>query len=329
MGWNINHYKPKQQPFCYYEKVITLKEFVILAVSLLLSGCMERQPFVSAPSQCPPSSVSMAVENPAPLEQGPSIAETGNPTGVHPYLQSRLQEIADGIYYPGMSEYERTKAAFDYVLENMTRGESIGREMWRIHGGGDSPIPYLEQRALSPLQFGVGMCEDYAAALTLLLRELGLEAEYVPGLLYTVEGELADHAWTVVKIDGTWYHLDSHLEDYISRGRTVRYRYFLHGDATFSLTHVWGQRLMDRGLLTPEQNQEIREHYIPETCPRDYPSVPQPQALHEAPAPDIASLTAQIEKEFSAYEQANGTLPPMELDIIPPVFGLEGYGPAD
>lgn len=73
------------------------------------------------------------------------------------------------------------------------------------------------------------MCEDYAAALTLLLREMGLEAAYVPGLTYSAEGNLVDHAWTLVKVDGVWYHLDSQLEDAISRRGSVGYRYFLRG----------------------------------------------------------------------------------------------------
>ena len=47
---------------------------------------------------------------------------------------------------------------------------------------------YLEQRALSVLLYHVGMCEDYAAALTLLYRAAGLQAEYVPGITYSGGG---------------------------------------------------------------------------------------------------------------------------------------------
>lgn len=133
-----------------------------------------------------------------------------------------------------MSEFEKSKAAFDYMLLHTDIGEPVLSDLWRIHGGREEAIPFLEQRALSPLRFGIGMCEDYAAALTLLLREMGLQALYVPGLTYSAEGHLVDHAWTMVQIDGIWYHLDSQLEDSISRHGMIRYKYFLRGDATLS-----------------------------------------------------------------------------------------------
>lgn len=307
-----------------------MKLFCFLLSFLMLSGCFaKREAYLSEPESTvsheenaiSQSSIPFSSESVLPEEwQQEDVVD-----GIHPFVKSRLQEIASMLLTPDMSEYARAKAAFDYVLDNMTREEAVGQELWRIHGGGDTPIPYLEQRALSPLHFGIGMCEDYAAALTLLLRELGLEAEYVPGLLYTVEGTLADHAWTVVQIDGTWYHLDSHLEDYISRGRTVRYRYFLHGDQTFAVTHVWGQRLINMRLLSQEQNEEIAARYIPPACPQDYPNPPQARTMQEAPMPDLDGLKEQINAEINAYQQQNGLLPEMELNRIPPVFGLEGY----
>lgn len=104
---------------------------------------------------------------------------------VHPYIAELVSNIVDKISNPKMSEYEWTKAAFDYMIWNTYLDELVGLDLWRIHGGGEQPIPFLEQRALSPQRFGVGMCEDYAAALTLLLRGMGLQAEYVPGPLPT------------------------------------------------------------------------------------------------------------------------------------------------
>lgn len=261
-------------------------------------------------------------------EPTPSNVPNSEIESLHPYIQSLLDGITAEIAAPGMSEYERAKAAFDYMIENTYLDEPIGLELWRIHGGGEEAIPYLEQRALSPLRFGVGMCEDYAAALTLLLRAMGLEAEYVPGLTYSAEGHLVDHAWTVVKIDGVWYHLDSQLEDNISRNGWIRYRYFLKGDATLSASHRWGQNLIDSGLLTPEQNAQIAAHYLTPACPQDYAS-PERQALLDTAPPDLEALRLEAEREVSAWEAANGPLPEMALNTTPPVFGLDGYGPAD
>ena len=257
-----------------------------------------------------------------------SLDETDADTKPHPYLQKLAASIAGELVSPEMSEYEKTKAAFDYIITHVSMGEPIGQQLWRIHGGGDAPIPFIEQRALSPLRFGVGMCEDYAAALTLLLREMGLSAEYVPGLTFSAEGHLVDHAWTMVQIDGVWYHLDSQLEDNISRRGSVRYKYFLRGDATLSGSHRWGQNLVDARLLTGEQNREIEENFLFPAAPRDYPT-PERLTIAETPAPNLEALQKEAEAEIAAWEAENGPLPEMNLNTVPPVFGLEGYGPAE
>ena len=71
-------------------------------------------------------------------------------------ISSHCWMASTEIAAPGMSEYERAKAAFDYMIENTYLDEPIGLELWRIHGGGEKAILYLEQRALSPLRFGQG-----------------------------------------------------------------------------------------------------------------------------------------------------------------------------
>lgn len=249
-------------------------------------------------------------------------------TGLHPYLRELVRAAAEEITTPEMTDYEKVKAAFDYMIAHTSFEEPVGLDLWRVHGGGDEPIDYIQERALSPLRFGLGTCEDYAAALKLLLEEMGFNAAYVPGLTYSAEGHLVDHAWTAVELDGVWYHLDSQLEDNIVRNGTVRYRYFLKGDETMSASHRWGQNLIDAGLLTEEQNEEIRTDYLLPDCPQDYPAT-APEALTWSLEADPAEARAEAQAEIEAYEAEHGPLEPMELDTVPPVFGLEGYGPAD
>lgn len=264
----------------------------------------------------------------APVQEPSSDVESIS-AEIHPYLEELVSRAADSLLVPQMSEYERAKAGFDYIIENTFVDEPIGLSLWRVHGGGEAAVPFIEQRALSPLRFGVGMCEDYAAALTLLLRGMGLKAEYVPGLTYSLEGHFVDHAWTMVCIDDVWYHLDCQLEDAVSvRRGAVRYRYFLKSDDTLSASHLWGQRLIDSGLLTKAQNDEIKESFLAHTCPQDY-ATPQTHTLKNVTEPDISALQNEAQMEIDAYEAVNGELPPLSLNDIPPVFGLEGFGPAD
>lgn len=317
---------------------------IFLLSAALMSGCSRQDvPTTSIPAapSAPVTEVSEASEpadatsgiNYPSADQEPPRLESASSEVPEKFVQSDyinslVEQAAAKIGTLGKTEYERVKAAFDYMIENTVLDEPIGQELWRVHGGGDDPIPFVEQRALSTLRFGVGMCEDYAAALTLLLRGLGLEAQYVPGLTYSLEGHLVDHAWTMVRINGVWYHLDSQLEDNISRRGTVRYRYFLRSDATMAGSHLWGQRLISSGLLTAEQNAELEANYLAPDCPRDYPT-PEPHPLNEIPSPDLEMLREQSLEEIAAYEAEHGPLSPMKLNTIPPIFGLDGYGPAD
>lgn len=257
----------------------------------------------------------------------PATSNVDEPSD-NPYLNQLIADTIAKFATPEMTEYEKAKAAFDYMITSTVLDEPIGLDLWRIHEGSEMPLSFVENRSVSVLQYGVGMCEDYAAAFTMLLRGLGLEAEYLPGLTYSLEGQLVDHAWVVAKVDGVWYHLDCQLEDNISRHGAIRYRYFMKSDATMAGSHRWGQNLIDAAILFPEQNAEIEAQFLYLPCPQDNSS-PARQTFEEAPAPDIPALTADAAEQIAAYEHENGALPPLALNIIPPVFGLEGYGPPD
>lgn len=316
------------------------------AAALICSGCARENsgPLSSGSVSHPPASVSGQSSGTGEPSNG-SVSESGETTAsegeapvvspkpmhgpaTNPYINQVILEIAEKITTPEMNEYEKAKTAFDYMIENTVLDEPMGLDLWRVHSDNDARPPFVENRSLSALRFGVGMCEDYAAAFTMLLRGVGLEAEYIPGLTYSAQGNLVDHAWVVAKIDGVWYHLDCQLEDNISRHGAIRYRYFMKSDETMSASHRWGQNLIASGLLTSAQNAEIAQRFLCEPCPRDYPA-PARRAFAEAPPPDAEAIRSQIEQEFAAYESAYGTLAPMELNIIPPVFGLEGFGPPD
>lgn len=266
-------------------------------------------------------------EEPVPGLSDQETADSGQ-TGELTYIQQLAQDIADELVTPEMSEYEKVKTLFDYMLDTTAIGEPIGIEIWRVRGNYTEPPSYLEQRALSVLLYHVGMCEDYAAALTLLYRAAGLQAEYVPGITYSAEGPLVDHYWTMVMVDRQWYHVDPQLEDNISRHGYVRYRYFMRGSSIHA-SHWWGQNLIDSGMLTPEQEEDVRKHYLfPEGAEEDYPT-PERRPITQTPLPDTEAIQAEIDAEFAAYEAEHGPLEPVELNWDLLIFGPAGYGPPD
>lgn len=247
---------------------------------------------------------------PDPAEELPSTKD---------YIHQVVREHIDQIEQPGMTEFEKVKAATDYLIALGYYCQSPALDVWRWRTAGDTMPTYEEMRALNMLLFGAETCEGYTSTLNLLLEEMGIETRYMTGMTYSVRGDLVYHSWSQVKVDGVWYHLDSDLTDNIARDGVVNYRYFLKGDATMSASHFWGQRLIDLGRLEPKQVEEVRANYMGEICPQDYPT-PAASVIAVTPKPDINAIREELNKELAAYEERYGKLEYMELDILPPVF---------
>jgi len=195
-------------------------------------------------------------------------------------------------------------------------------DIWRIRSTDDSNPSYVEIRACNFLLTGVGACEDYAAALIMLLEGMGIEAKYMPGVTWGRNGGLIYHAWIQAKVDGDWYHLDCELEDGISNG-TVRYRYFMKSDLAMHASHFWGQNFIELGGLQPDQIEEITDNYLGENCLRDYPT-PAATEIAVTPRKDADAILAGLMPELHEYEEIHGPLEYRELDVLPPVFGRYG-----
>jgi len=300
-----------------------MRIITLILIMCILVGCTQQQHEQSQEPGLPVSVVSSRAE-----EQQPEVSEVIDAPS-HDESSEYIREVAKTVVKkltrPGMNEPQLAQAAYEYIIANTYFAQPIGLDVWRFRGSGETPT-YVENRAISPLLFGIGSCEDYAAALVILLEEMGMEARYVPGLTYSVGGEFVDHAWTIAKIDGNWYHLDSQLEDNVTRGDLLNYRYFMRGDETMYASHRWGENLIDCGLLTETQNNEVRDKYLYELCYADFPT-PAQRSIRSAPMPNISALNAEIDAERREYERINGRLLPIELNIIPPVFKNDTYPP--
>lgn len=289
-------------------------------------------PAVSAPE--PPASEVPPASQPEVIPQVTVADPRIPPEPVENYAWWLVEQIAAEITTPGMSEYDKAKAAHDYMVENVSKGEAVCPELWRIYQKDpDTPLTFLENRAISPLRFEIGMCEDQAAALVLLLRGMGLEAEYIPGFIFSVQGDAMDHAWLMVQVDGSWYHMDPDMESYRARRGRIIYQYFLKGDAEMHRHHRWGENAIAAGYLSAEKNEELRQ-YAGHPCPADYSPAPEPKRMNGRAQPEAsvamqmaARAEEQAKAEIAAYEAEHGPLAPIRLNMEPPVFGYEGYGP--
>lgn len=239
-----------------------------------------------------------------------------------PLENTYIQSIADGILkrlsLSGLTQAQQIQEIYRYLIENTIFDEPVGLDIWRYRGDPQQTPGYVENRALSPLLFGIGTCEDYASALVVLCQRSGLPAQYVAGLTLSVEGEFVDHAWAAVQIDGEWYHIDPQLEQNVTRQNLLTYRYFLKNDSDMLADHRWGKNLAAYYGNPDNANQRcILENWTPPACTAVFPT-PSPELLHPAPAPNRRGIAAALEQEKAAYLRQYGPLPEVELHIQPP-----------
>lgn len=283
----------------------------LLVMLVVLAGCVSR-PEYSGSERTGPKPDTKAFIGPTPDE----------------YIRQVVEDTIHKFAEPGMSEYEKTKSAFDYLIETGYYQWPLALDVWRLRCASGEIPSYIENRSLGILLNGLGTCEDYSAALVMLLENMDIEARYVPGLTYHRDGYLVHHAWVTAKVDGIWYHMDCELEDGISKG-TVKYKYFMKSDATMIASHRWGQNLIDSGLLEDDQNEELALKYLNEPCPQDYPT-PEAKQIAVTPRPDEDAIWAGLRQEYRKFAKTYGELRYIELDVQPPVFGRHGgYGMRD
>lgn len=144
-------------------------------------------------------------------------------TQFFPGLKKKVLDKADAIIAecvrPGMSEKQIARALHDWIVYHTYY--ACGRDNF-------------EHLLLS----GCGVCMDYAYAYRLLLSRAGLANGIAWG---NAQGD--SHAWNLVRIDGTWYHIDTTFDDpgtkAVPRSGNENTRYFMLTDKQIAKDHQW------------------------------------------------------------------------------------------
>lgn len=93
------------------------------------------------------------------------------------------------------NDWERIAKLYLYVSEHMTYGSPY--ELYNIEADFYNSIVYK-----------VGMCTQYAEFLNMLANQIGFETIDAHSLGKSGFGG-ADHAWSMIRVDGQWYHFDA------------------------------------------------------------------------------------------------------------------------
>lgn len=147
-------------------------------------------------------------------------------------LQEKIEVVIAECIKPNMSEKEKAKVLHNWIIYHAFYG--------------DNGKPGFGNLLLD----GCGVCGDYADAYRLLLCRAGLANERVWG---TAKGD--SHFWNRVRIDGTWYHVDTTFDDpgtkKTPRSGNERSRYFMMTDKQIRKDHQWDTNNFTDGVYDP------------------------------------------------------------------------------
>lgn len=144
------------------------------------------------------------------------------------------------------SEYQTVVNYHDYIVSHTQYGFLSGEE---------EKLPYT---AYGALLRGTAVCNGYAEAMELLLLCSGIDTYMAVG--YTSDGA---HAWNIVSIDGSWYHVDTTWDDPVddagnSDGNGTHV-YLNVDDTIMSRSHTWNQSAYPE-CNSMEENYYVKEH---------------------------------------------------------------------
>lgn len=126
-----------------------------------------------------------------------------------------------------LSEWERVKQIHDFITRNVT---------YR-----DVEAPYSHE---SPgvLLYGIAVCEGIAKAFKYLSDRARINSLVITGDAFDDSNQSSNatgHAWNIVFVDSTPYHIDVTFDYSVSSGAISRYDYFLLSDSQIRKDHTF------------------------------------------------------------------------------------------
>ena len=140
-----------------------------------------------------------------------------------------------------MSEWEKEKYVHDFICENV-RYDKLKKA--------------YSHEIIGPLGQGVGVCEGIAKAVKILLDALGVWCVIVICGNNPEKGIKYRHTWNIVKINGTYYHLDATFDNSLGKDHEnteIRYDYFNLDDQQIFRDH--------EPLIAPAPHCNDHDHF--------------------------------------------------------------------
>ncbi len=173
----------------------------VILTLCLLSSCGGHPS--DLPTQAPATTAAAATQTPsqASTPTAPAtntVTPSERPTGTPDPSEAQVRALCSDI----LTEYGAT---IDGIYAYINNTDPLTRLYYNSADMPQGAIPDEATLALHILTTGKGVCYHYSALTYYLLQEAGYEAILITGARRM---DQAAHRWTMVKVDGDWYHFD-------------------------------------------------------------------------------------------------------------------------
>ncbi|AOZ93472.1 transglutaminase domain-containing protein [Paenibacillus crassostreae] len=140
------------------------------------------------------------------------------------YVEKQVNQVLKEIIIPSMNDHEKVKAIHDWIVTHLKYDTTLQK-----------------YTAFDGLNTGSTVCQGYSLLTYKMLKEAGIENRIVEGTA-TPEGSNTSqlHAWNLVLLSGSWYHLDTTWDDPVPDQKdVVGTEYYLRNDKQMHKDHSW------------------------------------------------------------------------------------------
>lgn len=148
-------------------------------------------------------------------------------------MKSRIEKLVRPAV--SLSEKEKEQFIHDFICGNVYY---------------DKLKKAYSHEIIGPLGQGVGVCEGIAKTVKILCDALGIWCIIAVSEANPEKKMKYRHAWNIVRIDGTYYHLDATFDNSLGRDEIIRYDYFNLDDTRIFRDHepvIWKVPVCDDG----------------------------------------------------------------------------------
>ena len=155
-----------------------------------------------------------------------------------------VAEILDKIIKPGMTDNQKVKTIYDYMIYNFEHDSNAAPVFSSGNRNNANPLSSTVSWAMPILVAGKGTCDVFANTFRLIAIRLGYETNFVSGQYINRDGSRHGHGWNQIKVGGEWYWLDVDVEGTVFRREKTSvpsYFLFMKKDKDWVSNHQWNR----------------------------------------------------------------------------------------